>query len=140
MIKANVYAWSSGILIPRKTGVEFTVQCDGGFFRQVEGIFIPIRHPLMFTDEAGAIDLFDELQNWRHSSYNWDSLDDIWIKIEENLPFNYSESTPPEGYPDYREAIKWITLEGKKDDWTMLSNWPDELEGETVALIYPNSD
>lgn len=90
----------------------------------------------------------------------WDSLDDIWNAIDECLSFTYDEydyhaakmeaisndTDPDHPLPDDTvapcEGVRWITITGSKQSnrGEPMAPWADQLEGETVVLLYPNSD
>lgn len=128
------------------------------------------------VDWYGRIDLIEQLSLWNYDpdgelhemsrGYNptdkWDSLEEIWSKINERLPFYYEEfnvwehkrniinnssedleynqvETPlPDGYPRQGASFKWIKILGSREGKEV--EWVDELVGEYVIMTFRNSD
>lgn len=119
----------------------------------------------------GWRDLISELRQWnydhdasmdhviRDMRETWDSREEIWEAIDEQLGFSYDvyeyhkaeresddlENVPhplPESFPAPCEGVRWITIIGSKEpgisNWE--SPWADKMVGETVLLLTPNCD
>lgn len=118
----------------------------------------------------GHRDLIDEVRKWKYDPSGtlldrtmtdaWDSLDDIWAAIDSKLTFTYDEFNylqeqldsirsdteidfplDPDTHQTPSEGIKWITITGSKyRNGTPTCPWAEQLEGETVMLLYPNCE
>lgn len=132
-----------GILLPVTTGLSYSLK-TGGIASEttlLEGIFIPLNRPV--TDDGD--DLLDELilanqrrpgKRERHNEVPiYMPATDVWEKIQDTMGFTFDYVRNPSGYPRRDEGYIWIELtdSGPHD-------WMDRLHGETIGLLYPNSD
>lgn len=108
----------------------------------IEGLFIPLENPKPWKNPDAPLkererrDLLSEL---RSANYNYDSerATEIWKEIDEELWFDYERIDPPEGEDLNQEGLQWIRItEVDHDGYDRLEN----LEGERMALLYPNCD
>lgn len=132
-----------GFLIPVTTGLSYSLK-TGGIASEttlLEGIFIPLNRPV--TDDGD--DLLEELiaanqrrpgKRERHNEVPiYMPATDQWDQIQAAMDFTFEYVRHPPGYPRRDEGYIWIELTDTGDD-----DWMDRLQGETIGLLYPNSD
>lgn len=135
------YVGRFGIIIPKETGIYWRQQTKGVMCHHVdiEGIYLPLREPTEWTGDE-RIDLLSELRN---ANYNHDAdrRKELWEHIRNELKWEFEWVDPPsDDYPNNQEALRWIKITKAYDGGYFWSQPGENLEGKTVALVYPNCD
>lgn len=132
VVNLDTYAHNWGILVPCQSGFVWTQQTQGiaCCHVEVEGIYIPLREPNEY------------LAKLREANYHGHSTITIWKKIKETmkqwegLEWIEVDTPNPLKYPNNPEGMQWIII----TNWGSALGRGRQLIGETVILIYPNSD
>jgi len=131
-IRLHTFDHKFGIVVACPTGLFWENQTQGVLCHHVviEGIFIP----LPFPEEI--------LQKLQEANYNYDKekITEAWRELKEILAkvdgLVFEEVDAPEGFPENQEGLQWIKIIA----WRNPADERHKLEGEIVALYYPNCD
>jgi hypothetical protein len=97
---------------------------------EIEGIFIPLSEPIEICKKIQAANYYNKpatvKQGWK----------ELTVHLIDHEGLEYIEVDAPEGEPKNQEGLQWIKI----IKWDKKYFSIPELEGEVVALIYPNSD
>lgn len=108
---------------------------------EIEGVFIPVDRPTKTYKEDGSWETRDLLSELRSANYDfrYEDASEIWEELNEELLFEYEQVDAPEDQPENQEGLMWIRITDASSDyeWQVPS---EKLEGEIVALVYPNCD
>jgi len=125
------FDFNFGIVVPCPSGFQWGQQTNGVACNQVaiEGIYIPLSQPA---------EILKGLVNANYQ-YNQKFIARYWKQLKKFLTdqgLEFEEVDAPKGMPKNQEALQWIKI--KK--WHSHIDSRDLLEGEIVALYYPNCD
>ena len=138
MLKKDIHLYTFDfdlkIIIPCISGFFWGQQTEGVSCHQVsiEGMMIPL-----------ATNLCEQLlRDLMKANYDFKpkKVKSTWKKLvahfKENEDLIFEEVDAPKGMPENQEGLQWIRIV----KWTSSIDTRHDLEGEIVALYYPNCD
>lgn len=133
-----------GFILPLPTGVEFMVVTEGHAVDliPIEGLFLPAPEPILWEAGERRDVLRDIVETNQDLSIDEEEreqrLAECWREIQEEFKVQFEEADSPPGYPPSVEGLKWIEVTDFKG--TYGAQWLANVVGETIAIVYPNSD
>lgn len=133
-----------GFILPLPTGVEYMVVAEGHAVTllSIEGMFIPTKHPIIWEDDEERDLLREIVEANQDMSIDEEEreqrLAECWRDIQDEFRFEFKEVESPPGYPPSVEGLKWIEVTNY--DSTYGNRWIADVLGDTIAIVYPNSN
>lgn len=127
---------------------------ERGYFETTDEYFNWVEE----SEWYGHIELWDDLYRFTYGMFDlldsdprerWDSEDELWQAIDSTFSFRYKELSYDEyqaaGFEDYpspEPAIRPIRIKGSEESRSgkPRAPWAEEISGEIVFLLCPNSE